>query len=60
MRTAIDIVVVELADHRPYYVDSCSTIQTSLGLAIDKLDKYLEELDQSIAVMDRSDTQSIT
>ena len=29
------------------YLDSWSTIQTSLGLAIDKLDKYLEELDQS-------------
>ena len=28
-------------------LDSWSTIQTSLGLAIDKLDKNLEELDQS-------------
>ena len=42
-------VVIELGDHIPDYVDldSWSTIQTSLGLAIGKLDRYLEVLDQS-------------
>jgi len=42
-------VVIELGDLIPDYVDlgSWNTIQASLGLAIQKLGKYLEELDQS-------------
>jgi len=42
-------VVIELGDPLPDYVDldSWSTIQSSLGLAINKLDKYLDEMDQS-------------